>query len=65
MKAAAIPIRSELRPPYRSRTMMSRPLGSAPRKNLPSALSHCGPIGTPSSATTFTFSPSTVMVSER
>src|SRR5215208_527141 len=45
--------------------MMSRPLGSAPRKNLPSALSHCGPIGTPSRPTTLTVFPSTLIVSER
>src|SRR5215207_11234407 len=45
--------------------MMSRPLPSAPRKNLPSALRYCGPIGTPSSPTTFFFSPSTVIVSVR
>src|SRR5215204_292560 len=45
--------------------MMSRPLRSAPRKNLPSALSHCGPIGTPSSPTTFVSLPSTLMTSDR
>src|SRR4051794_37919305 len=45
--------------------MMSRPLRSAPRKNLPSALNHCGPIGTPSSPTTFFDLPSTVIVSDR
>ena len=45
--------------------MMSRPLPSAPRKNLPSAFQYCGPIGTPSSPTTFFCSPSTVIVSER
>ena len=45
--------------------MMSRPFGSAPSTNFPSALSHCGPIGTPSKPTTFFCLPSTVIVSDR
>ena len=45
--------------------MMSRPLPSAPRKNLPSALRYCGPIGTPSSPTTLIDLPSTLIVSVR
>ena len=52
MSAAAIPISSEVRAPYRSRTMTSRPLSSAPRKNLPPAANHWGPTGTPDSETT-------------
>src|ERR1700742_2867124 len=44
---------SEVRPPYISRTISSRPSRlSAPRKNLPSASNHCGPIGRPSGVTT-------------
>ena len=60
MKAEAKPIISEVRPPYISRTISSRPRPpSAPRKNLPPASNHCGPIGLPSTVTTSRTSPST------
>ncbi len=55
---------SEVRPPYISRTISSRPRWpSAPRKNLPPAPSQTGPIGVPSGATTSRFWPSTVIFS--
>src|SRR5215203_466770 len=63
-RAALSPISSEVRPPYISRTISSRPRRlSAPRKNFPSAASHCGSIGLPSTVTTSFFSPSTVICS--
>ena len=41
MIAATTPMKSEVRPPYISRTISSRPRRpSAPRKNLPLAPSH-------------------------
>src|SRR3954453_6405453 len=45
--------------------MMSRPLPSAPRKNRPPALNHCGPIGVPLNATTLTVLPPSLRVSVR
>ena len=55
---------SEVRPPYISRTISSRPRRpSAPRKNLPPASNQTGPIGLPSRLTTSRFSPSTVSFS--
>ena len=61
-----MPMSSEVRPPYISRTISSRPSRpSAPRKNLPPAPNQCGPIGTPSELTTSRFSPSTVICLER
>ena len=48
ISAATTPMKSEVRPPYISRTISSRPSRpSAPRKNLPPAPSHSGPIGVP------------------
>ena len=53
MIAEPNPTSSEVRPPYISRTISSRPRRlSAPRKNLPPAPNHCGPIGLPSTLTT-------------
>ena len=64
ISAAVMPISSEVRPPYISRTISSRPRRlSAPRKNLPSAPNHCGPIGLPSGVTTSCSSPLTVSCS--
>ena len=60
--AAPPPISSDVRPPYSSRTAMSRPLPSAPRKKRPC---HVGPIGTPSGATTSFSSPPTSTCSVR
>ena len=55
---------SEVRPPYISRTISSRPRRpSAPRKNLPPAPSQTGPIGVPSGLTTSRSSPSTSIFS--
>ena len=57
-------MKSEVRPPYISRTISSRPRPpSAPRKNLPPAPNQTGPIGLPSMSTTSRFSPSTVIFS--
>ena len=57
-------MKSEVRPPYISRTISSRPRRpSAPRKNLPPASNQTGPIGLPSGVTTSRFSPSTVIFS--
>ena len=62
--AALIPISSEVRPPYISRTISSRPSRpSAPRKNSPPAPSQTGPIGVPSGLTTSRRSPSTSIFS--
>ncbi len=53
---------SEVRPPYISRTISSRPSRpSAPRKNLPPAPNQTGSIGRPSGLTTSRFSPLTVI----
>src|SRR4051794_7371258 len=45
--------------------MMSRPLPSAPKKNLPPAAKYWGPIGTPEKATTLTSLPFSLTVSVR
>src|ERR1700742_1835942 len=58
MIAATIPMKREARPPYSRRTISSRPRWpSAPRKNLPPALNHCGPIALPLGSTTSLTSP--------
>ena len=57
-------MKSEVRPPYISRTISSRPRRpSAPRKNLPPAPNQTGPIGLPSRLTTSRCSPSTSIFS--
>src|SRR6185503_4227167 len=53
-------ISSELRPPYRSRTAMSRPFWSAPRKKRPCQV---GPMGMPDGETTSCVWPPNVTVS--
>ena len=66
ISAEARPMKSEVRPPYISRTISSRPRRpSAPRKNLPPAPNQTGPIGLPSRLTTSRFSPSTVDLLQR
>ena len=65
ISAAVTPISSDVRAPYSNRTMMSRPLPSAPRKNLPPALNHCGPTGMPEKATTLTSLLPSLMLSVR
>ena len=64
ISAETKPMKSEVRPPYISRTISSRPRRpSAPRKNLPPAPNQTGPIGLPSGLTTSRFSPSTSIFS--
>jgi hypothetical protein len=58
MMPETMPMNSEIRPPYISRTISSRPSRlSAPRKNLPPALNSTGPIGWPAGLTTSCCSP--------
>jgi hypothetical protein len=80
ISAETMPIKSELRPPYSTRTATSRPSVSAPRAYLPSALQSCGPrtvtglmvicpvfgsVTVPPAEMTSTCSPLTVTVSVR